>query len=125
MTKLFVGGIPRDMDEEELKDIFSEFGNVIATNIIRDKRTGVSRRYGFVEMETEDSARKAIGLLHGGSIDDQEVSVKPLVPDLKTKQVVIGKRKIGIVKNNKKVSGFKRTENRTTKRPRINKGPRY
>ncbi|PWG80840.1 RNA recognition motif domain-containing protein [Pararcticibacter amylolyticus] len=125
MTKLFVGGIPRDMDEEELKDIFSEFGNVIATNIIRDKRTGVSRRYGFVEMETEDSARKAIGLLHGGSIDDQEVSVKPLVPDLKTKQVVIGKRKIGIVKKNKKVPGFKRTENRTTKRPRINKGPRY
>ena len=41
--KMFVGQVPRSMDEEELKEFFSEFGSVHQLNILRDKSTGVSR----------------------------------------------------------------------------------
>lgn len=119
MTKLFVGGIPEDMDEVELTDIFNEFGGVVAANIVREKRTQKSRRYGFVEMDTEESAQKAINLLHGGSIDEREISVKPVIPGLKKKQFVIGKRKLEFAKKKPKNPVFKKTGSRKDKRPRL------
>lgn len=122
MAKLFVGGIPVDMDERELIDIFTEFGGVVAANVIRDKRKQISRRYGFVEMGTEEEARKAISLLHGGSIDGSEISVRPVIPDLKKTQVVIGKRKVDFSKKKSKSPASKRKEPRYGKRPRLNKG---
>lgn len=124
MTKLFVGGIPQDLDEEELKDIFTEFGSVIAVNIVRDKRTRISRRFGFVEMDTEEEARKAISLFHGGNIDDQEISVKPIDPDPKKKSITVGKRKIGIIKK-PKAYVVKKGAPHPGKRPRIKRGNSY
>ncbi len=121
MTKLFVGGIPADMDEQELIDIFTEFGSVVAANVVRDKRAQASRRYGFVEMDTEDAAVKAISLLHGGSIDGQEISVKPVIPDLKKTEIVIGRRKVDIPKKKSKFSAQRNPGSRKDKRPRIGK----
>lgn len=121
MTKLFVGGIPEDMDEIELTDIFKEFGGVVAANIVREKRTQKSRRYGFVEMDTEESAQQAVNLLHGGSIDDKEISVKPVIPGLKKTQFVVGKRKLEFSKKKPKSPAFKKTSLRKDKRPRIGK----
>ncbi len=76
MVKLFAGGFPRDLDEQELKDIFSQYGLVEAVNIVRDKHTGISRRFGFVDMADVEGARLAIANLHEASIDGDTISVK-------------------------------------------------
>ena len=51
--KLFVGGLPWRMTNEELKDMFAEFGEVTDAFIPRDRETGRSRGFGFVEFETK------------------------------------------------------------------------
>ncbi|GAB6020491.1 hypothetical protein CHUAL_003177 [Chamberlinius hualienensis] len=56
-NRIFVGGIHTDTTESELYDIFSAYGNVVATKIIGD-RAGVSKGYGFVTFETEEEARR-------------------------------------------------------------------
>lgn len=120
MNKVFVGGIPVDMDEGELKEIFTQYGNVVNTNIVRDKRTGESRRYGFVEMESEKAAVAVIDMLHGASIDDQEISVKPLDPNPK-KKVTVGKRKILVAPRRPAKHSGQKFGKRPGKRPRIRK----
>ena len=77
MAKLFVGGFPRDLEEIELQEIIEEYGKVSGIKIIRDKSTGVSRRFGFVEMASREDALRVIEMLHGGSIDGEEMSIKP------------------------------------------------
>ena len=51
---LYVGNIPYTVKEEELKEIFQEFGLVTSLKIIADKYTGRSKGFGFVEMENEE-----------------------------------------------------------------------
>ena len=79
MVKLFVGGFPRDLEESELEEIFAEYGQVGSVKIVRDKRTGISRRFGFVEMMTPEGANNVMEALNGGSIDEEEVSVKRVI----------------------------------------------
>jgi len=79
MSRVFVGGFPRDLEEEELKEIFQAFGQVEAVKIVRDKRTGISRRFGFVDMDSKENADLAIVNLHEGSIDEDIISVKHAV----------------------------------------------
>lgn len=62
--KMFVGQVPRSMDEEALRDFFSEFGPVFQLNILRDKSTGVSRGCCFVTYYTRHDALEAQNLLH-------------------------------------------------------------
>jgi len=76
MTRLFAGGFPRDLEEAELQEIFEQYGAVLAVKIVRDKHTNISRRFGFVDMDTKEGADLAMGELHGGSIDGDEISVK-------------------------------------------------
>lgn len=118
MTKLFVGGIPADLEDVELEEIFRDFGTVISVNIVRDKRTKASRRFGFVDMASSEDARRAIDLLHTGSIDGQEISVKLAIPNLKESTSKAGKipghvRKV-VLKQAPPASAKK-------KRPRISK----
>ncbi len=53
---LYIGNLPYEVTEEDLKTNFSEVGKVHSVNIIKDKYTGLSRGFGFVEMETEKDA---------------------------------------------------------------------
>ncbi len=57
---IYVGGFPEDTQEEELKQIFEAFGQVASVAIIKDKMTGVSRGFGFVEMPSKKEADDAI-----------------------------------------------------------------
>lgn len=63
--KLYVKNFPFSATEEDVKNLFSEFGVVESVKIIRDGRTGDSKGYGFVEMETEADAKKAASGLDG------------------------------------------------------------
>jgi len=57
---IYVGGFPEDTTGEDLKQIFEAFGQVASTAIIRDKMSGVSRGFGFVEMPSKKEAEDAI-----------------------------------------------------------------
>ena len=57
---LYVGNIPYALKEEELKEIFQEYGTVVSIKIITDKYTGRSKGFGFVEMENDDQEEMAV-----------------------------------------------------------------
>jgi len=86
--KLFVGGFPRDLEEVELEEIVSEYGKVVAVKIVRDKKTGISRRFGFVEMAFKEDAQRVIEMLNEGTIDGEVLGVKEAVVNEKTKRVL-------------------------------------
>lgn len=72
--KLFVANIARECTEDELKDAFSDCGEVVSLKIIKDRDTGQSRGFGFVEMANREGGEKAIADLH-----DKEVHGRALV----------------------------------------------
>ncbi|MDO8601162.1 MAG: RNA-binding protein [bacterium] len=78
--KLFVGGLSFDTTENTLKDTFSQAGTVESSVIIMDKVSGRSKGFGFVEMSTEDEAKKAIEMFNGKDIDGRNVTVNEARP---------------------------------------------
>jgi RNA recognition motif-containing protein len=62
--KIFVGNLELNVKEEELNDLFAEYGNVSSVKIIRDNSTKMSRGFGFVEMVRKVEAKKAIKKLN-------------------------------------------------------------
>ncbi len=79
MKNLYVGNIPYSAKEEQLVDLFSQFGEVQSLNIIRDRETGRSRGFGFVMMEAE-SAQKAIEALDGKEFEGRRLRVNEARP---------------------------------------------
>ncbi len=79
-NKLFVGNISFKMDEEDLKDLFSQTGNVVSVAIPTDRDTGRKRGFAFVEMETQESAQAAIDTLNGKTIEGREIVVNASKP---------------------------------------------
>lgn len=65
MKKIYVGNISFNATEQDVRDLFSEYGEIESLKIITDRFTGQSRGFGFIEMETEDGAQKAISALNG------------------------------------------------------------
>lgn len=63
--KLYVGNLLYETTDEELKTIFAQAGGVVSAAIIRYQDTGRSKGFGFVEMDTEESAQKAIDMFNG------------------------------------------------------------
>jgi RNA recognition motif-containing protein len=76
MTKLFAVGFPRDMDRTELLELFSLHGLVDLVTVVTNKDTGESQGYGFIHMNDEAGARRAIAALDGAEIDDRKISVR-------------------------------------------------
>jgi RNA recognition motif-containing protein len=64
-TKLYVGNLLYEVDDNQLRDIFSQFGNVVAAQVIRYRDSGRSKGFGFVEFDSEEAAQKAIDALNG------------------------------------------------------------
>lgn len=60
MKKLFVGNLAWTVTSDDLRSFFSSFGTVVDAVVIMDRMTNRSRGFGFVEMETEDQAQKAL-----------------------------------------------------------------
>jgi len=63
--KIYVANISYTATEQDIKDLFSEYGEVVSVKIITDKFTGQSKGFGFVEMESESDAQKTISELNG------------------------------------------------------------
>jgi cold-inducible RNA-binding protein len=79
-TKLYVGNLPFKVREEDLQSLFQQAGAVQSVNIIRDKISGQSRGFGFVEMASPDDAQKAIEMFNGHSMENREIVVNEARP---------------------------------------------
>jgi len=72
---IFVGSLPFKVEENELKEVFEEFGEVTSVKIIMDRETGRSKGFGFIEMPDEESARKAIAEANGAELYGRTIVV--------------------------------------------------
>ena len=73
---LFVGSLPFTTTEDSLGQLFAGVGQVQSVAIIKDKYTGKSRGFGFVEMVTEEDAKKAIEKLNDANVEGRNIVVK-------------------------------------------------
>ena len=72
--KLFVAGLPYDLYDDELMEIFEKFGTITSAKVAIDKETGKSRGFGFVDMPNADEAKEALE-----GLNDISLGTKPLV----------------------------------------------
>ncbi len=73
--KLFVGNLPWSINWQALKDIFGEYGEVVFARVIRDRDTGRSKGFGFVEFANEEDAAKAKEALNEAEVDGRKIRV--------------------------------------------------
>ena len=78
--RLFVGNLPYQTTDEELKTLFAQAGVVEIVNLITDKYTGRGKGFAFVEMSTEEEAKEAIKLLNDKEIDGRKIVVNEARP---------------------------------------------
>lgn len=83
MKKIYVGNIPYNATEEDLRELFSECGEVESLKIMQDQFTGGSKGFGFIEMANEDDAKKAIATLQGRDLKGKSLTVAEARPQQK------------------------------------------
>ncbi len=77
---IFVAKLSAGVSSDDLRELFEEYGEVVSANVIKDKFTGESKRFGFVEMANEEEAQKAITELDGCEYDKSVIVVKKAEP---------------------------------------------
>jgi len=77
---IYVGSLSHDATEDDVRQAFEAFGEVISVNIIKDKFSGESRGFGFVEMPTKSEAEAAIAGLNGQDLKGRAVNVNEARP---------------------------------------------
>ena len=82
-TKLYVGGLPYSVTEQQLNELFAQQGAVSSAKVIADRYTGQSRGFGFVEMTTSEEVKKAISALNGTQLDGRTLTVNEAKPQEK------------------------------------------
>lgn len=73
-NKLFIGNLPFKLKEDDIRDLFSKFGEIVEVAVPQDKATGRPRGFAFVTFKTEDSAKQAL-TLDGHEIDARKIRV--------------------------------------------------
>jgi len=79
-VNIYVGNLSREVTEDELRQAFEAFGQVTSVNIIKDRYSGESRGFGFVEMAAKSEAQAAINGLNGTSLGERTLSVSEARP---------------------------------------------
>ena len=79
-TKLYVGNLSYQANDDQLKELFSQAGNVVSANVIIDKMSGRSRGFGFVEMGSDEEAAKAVETMNGYEMDGRKLVVNEARP---------------------------------------------
>jgi RNA recognition motif-containing protein len=78
--KIYVGNLPHEVTEEELRQEFATFGEVGSVSIVKDKYSGHSRGFAFVEMASVSQGQAAIAGLNGKMLKDQTLNVNAARP---------------------------------------------
>jgi RNA recognition motif-containing protein len=74
-TKLFVGSLPWSVDDDALRETFEGHGSVVSAKVVKDRDTGRSRGFGFVEMENSTDAQNAIKALNESELNGRNIVV--------------------------------------------------
>lgn len=77
---IYVGNLSYKISDQDLQEVFEEFGTVSSAKVIKDRETGRSKGFAFVEMEDDDEAQSAIDELDGAEIDGRAVKVNKARP---------------------------------------------
>ncbi|WP_339132675.1 MAG: RNA-binding protein [Candidatus Electrothrix sp. GW3-4] len=83
--KLFVGSLPYNITENELTDLFGQYGSVVSTNLVKDQFTGHSKGFAFVEMSTRSEGHKAMEDLNGKRYKHRDLVCNESKPTKKKK----------------------------------------
>jgi len=83
MKKMYVGNIPYNASEEDLRELFSEYGEIESLKIMKDQFTDRSKGFGFIEMANEEDAKKAIAALNGKDFKGKSLNVAEARPQQK------------------------------------------
>ncbi len=78
--KLYVGSLPYSWNTEQLEQLFTTYGRVTSAAIVTDQATRKSKGFGFVELETDEAAKKAMGELNGKEIEGRLLAVREARP---------------------------------------------
>lgn len=78
--KVYVGNLSFDTTEDALKDLFAKAGKIDSVSIIIDKFSGRSKGFAFIEMSSEEEAKKAIETLNGKELDGRNIVVDEAKP---------------------------------------------
>jgi len=79
-VKLYVGNLPYTTGEDELRELFAQAGNVVSVAVIRDRDSGRSKGFGFVEMGSDADAQAAISKFNSYKLGDRALTVNPARP---------------------------------------------
>jgi len=77
---IYVGNLPNSVNEGDLREVFQAFGEVSTAAVIKDKFSGESRGFGFVEMPNKDEAEKAISMTNGKDLKGRSAKVNEAKP---------------------------------------------
>ena len=80
MYKLFVGGLPFSTTDEELQQVFAAHGTVASAVVIKDRDSGRSKGFGFVEFESDDEGKAAEKALNGSDLGGRSITVNEARP---------------------------------------------
>ena len=78
--KLYVGNLSYNLTDAELRDAFAAHGEVTSAEIVKDRGSGQSKGFGFVEMPSQDEAKAAIQALHGAALKGRTLNVNEARP---------------------------------------------
>ncbi len=74
-VQIYVGNLNYRMTEEALQELFTKYGEVVSAKIIKDRYSGRSKGFGFVEMENKDDGEKAIQELNDSEVEGRNIRV--------------------------------------------------
>ena len=80
MKKIFVGNLAFSTTDDRFRQLFEPFGPIDQVSIVTDRYTGRSRGFGFVEMQNDGDAEKAIAALNGQNVDGRSINVNEARP---------------------------------------------
>ena len=79
-TRIYVGNLPYNTNDQQLAQLFSAFGEVVEATVVIDRATNQSKGFGFVQMADDDAARNAIASLNGTMLGNRTIRVNEAQP---------------------------------------------
>ncbi len=79
-TKLYVGNLPYSATEDSLRELFSQAGEVTSVTLIKDRDTGQSKGFGFIEMKNQEAMEAAIKQFNEYKLDERALKVNIAKP---------------------------------------------
>ena len=83
--RLYVGNLPKEIERQELDAVFADCGTPVTTKLIKDRKTGKCRGFGFVTVKTDEEADKIIEQFNGHMVQDNALKIEKALPRSKKK----------------------------------------